>query len=67
MIFRVKEFHHQGQGGAVAEWSKALLVREKINENQKIPGSPPCLSNLLGDTAKLVRFLTTIYLNNFRR
>ena len=27
--------------GAVAEWSKALLVREKINENQKNPGSPP--------------------------
>ena len=31
-------------GGAVAEWSKALLKREKINENQKkIPGSPPGL------------------------
>ena len=28
-------------GGTVAEWSKALLKREKINENQKIPGSPP--------------------------
>ena len=23
------------EGGAVAEWSKALLVREKINENKK--------------------------------
>ena len=30
-------------GGAVAEWSKALQLREKINENQKIPGSPPGL------------------------
>ena len=30
-------------GGAVAEWSKVLLKREKINENQKIPGSPPDL------------------------
>ena len=28
-------------GGTVAEWSKALQLREKINENQKIPGSPP--------------------------
>ena len=26
------------EGGAVAEWSKALLKREKINENQEIPG-----------------------------
>ena len=35
-------------GGAVAEWSKALLLREKINENpKKIPGSPPGLGNLL--------------------
>ena len=24
-------------GGAVAEWSKALLKREEINENQKVP------------------------------
>ena len=34
---------YQHIGGAVAEWSKALLKREKINENQKIPGSPPGL------------------------
>ena len=35
------------QGGAVAEWSKAQLLREKINENpKKIPGSPPGLGNL---------------------
>jgi len=33
-------------GGAVAKWSKALLYREKINENQKIPGSPPGLGTL---------------------
>ena len=30
-----------GASGTVAEWSKALLKREEINENQKIPGSPP--------------------------
>ena len=30
-------------GSAVAEWSKALLKREKINENQKIPVLPPGL------------------------
>ena len=28
-------------GGAVAEWSKALLLREKINENQKDPRFAP--------------------------
>ena len=28
-------------GGAAAKRSKALLVREKVNENPKIPGSPP--------------------------
>ena len=31
---------------AVAEWDKALHLREKINENQKIPGSPPGRGNL---------------------
>ena len=34
-------------GGAVAEWSKALLLREKIYENHKIPGSPPGLGTFL--------------------
>ena len=29
------------KAGAVAKWSKALLSREKINEDQKIPGLPP--------------------------
>ena len=34
------------QGGAVAEWSKALLMRE-INETpKKIPGLPPDLGTL---------------------
>ena len=28
-------------GGAVAEWSEELLVKEKIYETQKIPVSPP--------------------------
>ena len=29
------------EGGTVAEWSKALLLREKINEKpKKIPGLP---------------------------
>ena len=32
-------------GGAVAECSKALLLREKINKNQKIPGSPQAWAN----------------------
>ena len=27
--------------GAAAEWSKALQLREKLNEEQEIPGSPP--------------------------
>ena len=35
-----------GRGGAVAEWSKALQFRKKINENKKIPGSPPDVDNL---------------------
>ena len=30
----------------VAKWSKALLLRERINENLKIPGSPPAMGNL---------------------
>ena len=34
------------KGGAVAEWSKALRLREKINENNKIPCLPPDLGNL---------------------
>ena len=34
------------EGGSVAEWSKALKLREKINENQNIPGSPPGMDNL---------------------
>ena len=38
-------------GGAVAEWSKALLLRKKINENQKIPGSPPGLGKALKKVA----------------
>ena len=58
-------------GGAVAEWFKALLWREKINENpKKIPGSPPGLGNLLknkdlyvhhpiGKTAKGPKFTGT--------
>ena len=28
-------------GVPVAEWPKALLEKEDIKENQKIPGSPP--------------------------
>ena len=31
---------------AVAKVSKALLLREKINENKKIPGLPPGLGDL---------------------
>ena len=32
--------------GAVAELSKALLLRKEINENLKIPGWHPSLGNL---------------------
>ena len=35
------------EGGTVAEWSKALLLREKINENQKISVSLSDLDNVL--------------------
>ena len=28
-------------GGAIAEWSKALLVRENKRNTKTIPGSPP--------------------------
>ena len=31
------------RGGAVAEWSKALLVRENKRKIKTIPGSPPDL------------------------
>ena len=30
----------KGGGVAAAKWSKALVLREKINENQKTPVSP---------------------------
>ena len=40
-------------GDAVAEWSKALLRVEKINENQKILGSPPGPGNLLKKKTKM--------------
>ena len=33
-------------GGAVPKWSKALLLRETIKENQNIQGSPLVLCNL---------------------
>ena len=38
-LFQNKE--HGIQGGAVAQWSKALQLREKINENQKDPRFTP--------------------------
>ena len=34
------------EGGAAAEWSKALLTREKINKNHKILASPYSLGYL---------------------
>ena len=34
-------------GGAVAEWSKALLVRENKQKIKKIPGSPSDLGTFL--------------------
>ena len=33
--------------GAVTKWSKALLLREKIDENQEIPGSTARLGQFL--------------------
>ena len=33
-------------GGAVAEWSKALHLKEKINKSQIILGLPPEQGNL---------------------
>ena len=30
-------------GGTLAEWPKVLLKRDKINENENIPSSPPSL------------------------
>ena len=38
--------------GAVTEWSRALLWREKRIENQKVPGSPlpPARTNILQPT-----------------
>jgi hypothetical protein len=42
------------EGGAVAEWSKALLKSEKTNENQNIPGSPPGLGTFKKNTNKIV-------------
>lgn len=34
------------KGGAVAQWSKALLNEREKNENQKILGSPPGLGDI---------------------
>ena len=41
-------------GAAVAEWSKVLILREKINENQMILGLPPTWANLKKDSGHLV-------------
>ena len=48
LMFRVCNFLTlpSEQGGAVAEWSKAELLREIINKKQKIPGLPPSLGKL---------------------
>ena len=37
----VNESIKEGGGGAVAEWSKALLERKKINEKHKVPRFAP--------------------------
>ena len=34
------------EGGTVAEWPKAILLIEKINKNQKVPGSLTGQGNL---------------------
>ena len=43
----LKNNNSKVNGDTVAKWSQALQLREKITENQKIPGSPPGLGNLL--------------------
>ena len=45
-------------GGAVAEWSKALPLREKINENEKISGPRP------GQPLKQTIVISKVQLNN---
>ena len=42
-------------GDSVAEWSKALLMNEKMNENQGIQSSSPSLGNLLKKESLRVR------------
>ena len=43
------------KGGAVAEWSKALLQREKINEYQKDPRFAPRPGHLLKKVTSLLQ------------
>ena len=50
--------------GAVAEWTKALHLSNKINEDLNIPGSPPTLGNLI----KLVKISSwTLITENTKR
>ena len=42
------------KGCAVAQWSKALLVKEQMNKNQKIPGSPSPPPSSLGKIFKML-------------
>ena len=52
VLYCLKRFIVVFEWGAVAEWSKALCIREeKINQNQKILGLPPTgLGNLFRDS-----------------
>ena len=54
-VSKVLRLKVSGFGGPVAEWSKALQLREKINENLRIPGLPPGLGNLFKAKAKGIR------------
>ena len=49
----LKNKNSKVNGDTVAKWSQVLQLREKINENQKIPGSPPGLGNLLIKNSKV--------------
>ena len=44
-LTQTSKFYYE-RGYAVAEWSKALLVSEKIKQNQKKTGSPTGLTDI---------------------
>ena len=51
------------KGGAVAEWSKALQLKEKIDEKQKIIGTPPPGQPFKKDSYRVSCVTKMTYLN----